>query len=138
MESQMNHWLRVNFFMIICSFILTLCFYLSDFFKLKRCILLRDLIMIFFFYLGFSFTSIHDSQDSRGGVGYVFNPLYHFHQFPRHLGIRRAIAAESSPLRIASSQTRTGNLWVANHKAKCPWICLLRFINISWWRIMPQ
>ena len=31
-------------------------------------------IPIFFFYLGFSFTSIHDSQDSWGrGRGYLFN-----------------------------------------------------------------
>ena len=36
---------------------------------------------------------------------------YHFHPLHRHLDISRAITAESSPLHIASSQIRTGNLW---------------------------
>ena len=36
--------------------------------------------------------------------------LYHFHPLHRHLDIRRAITAESLPLHIASSRTRTGNL----------------------------
>ena len=38
-------------------------------------------------------------------------PLYYFHPLHRHLDISRVIAAESSPLHIASSWTRTGNLW---------------------------
>ena len=36
---------------------------------------------------------------------------YHFHLLHRHLDISQAITAESSPLHIASSCTRTGNLW---------------------------
>ena len=52
---------------------------------------------VFFFFLsGFSFTNIHDSRDSRGRG---------------HLDISRVITAESSPLHIAGSRTRTGNLW---------------------------
>ena len=43
---------------------------------------------IFFFFLsGFSFTNIHDSQDSRRGGGYLFNsslPLLPASQTPRH------------------------------------------------------
>ena len=39
------------------------------------------------------------------------SPLYHFYPLHRHLDISRAITAESSPLHIANSQTRTGNLW---------------------------
>ena len=35
---------------------------------------------------------------------------YHFHPLHRHLNISRAITAESSPLHIASSRTRTRNL----------------------------
>ena len=37
-------------------------------------------------------------------------PHYHFHPLHRHLDISQAIAAERSPLRIASSRSRTGNL----------------------------
>ena len=69
----------------------------------------------FFFLSGFSFTHIHNSQDSSEvcvwGGGINLTPLYHFQPLHRHLDIRRAMTAESSPLHIASSQTRTGNLW---------------------------
>ena len=37
--------------------------------------------------------------------------LQDFHLLHRHLDISRAITVQSSPLHIASSQTRTGNLW---------------------------
>ena len=52
--------------------------------------------------------------------------LYHFHPLHRYLDISRVITAESSPLHIGSSRSRTGNLWfpsaianlqVANHKS---------------------
>ena len=45
------------------------------------------------------------------GEGISLTPHYHFHPLHRHLGVSRAITAESSPLHIASSRTRTGNLW---------------------------
>ena len=45
------------------------------------------------------------------GEDISLTPHYHFHPLHRHLDISRAITAESSPLRIASSRTRTGNLW---------------------------
>ena len=38
-------------------------------------------------------------------------PLYHFHPLHRHLDISRTITAESSPLHVASSRTRTRNHW---------------------------
>ena len=38
-------------------------------------------------------------------------PHYHFQPLHRHLDISRAVTAEGSPLHIASSQTRTGDLW---------------------------
>ena len=38
-------------------------------------------------------------------------PHYHFHPLHGHLDIIWAITVESSPLHIASSRTRTGNLW---------------------------
>ena len=43
--------------------------------------------------------------------GIYLSPLYHFHPLHRHLDISQAITAESSPLHIGGSRTRTGNLW---------------------------
>ena len=43
--------------------------------------------------------------------GYFFKSFYHFHPLHGHLNISWAITAKSLPLHIASSQTRTRNLW---------------------------
>ena len=51
----------------------------------------------------------HDLQDSGGGGAISLTPLYHLHPLHRHLDIIWAITAESSPLYIASSRTRTGS-----------------------------
>lgn len=61
---------------------------------------------------GFSFTIIHDSQDSRGGGGYLFNFTLHSSTSTGYTGthINRTITAYSSPLHIRNCQTRTGNL----------------------------
>ena len=57
----------------------------------------------FFFYIGFL---------SQGkGESISLTPHYYFHPLHRHLNIHREITAESSPLHIGRSQTRTGNLW---------------------------
>ena len=48
-------------------------------------------------------------QGKREGISLA--PHYHFHPPHRHLDISRAITAESSPLHIGSSRTRTRNLW---------------------------
>ena len=45
------------------------------------------------------------------GESISLTPQYHFYPVHRYLDISRAINAESSPLHIASSWTRTGNLW---------------------------
>ena len=45
------------------------------------------------------------------GEGIPLTPHYHFYILHRHLDISQAITAESSPQLIASSRTRTGNLW---------------------------
>ena len=67
---------------------------------------MRSIFFFFFFFLfGFSFTKIHESQDCRGRAGISLTPYCHFHPLHRHLGISRAIAAESSPLHIASRRT---------------------------------
>ena len=62
----------------------------------------------FFSYQGFlsrTFTGIKGK-----GEDISFSPRYHFRTLHRHLYISRVITAGSSPLRIASSRTRTGNL----------------------------
>ena len=68
-------------------------------------------IYIFFFYLGFLSRTFTIHGTAGEGGGYLLTPLYHFHLLHRHLDISRAIAAGSSPLHIAGSRTRTGNLW---------------------------
>ena len=50
-----------------------------------------------------------EQQGKREGI--YLTPLYYFHSLHRHLDISRTITADSSPLHIASSRTRTGNLW---------------------------
>ena len=69
-----------------------------------------------FIYLFFSisvFFNAHSQFTGLQGKGEAIylTPLYHLHLLRRHLNIIRAIAAESSPLHIASSRTRTRNLW---------------------------
>ena len=45
------------------------------------------------------------------GEGIPLPPHYHFHPLHRPLDNSHAITAESSPLHLASSRTRTENLW---------------------------
>ena len=51
----------------------------------------------FFFHSGFSFTNIHNSQDSRERARSPFflTLLYKFHPLDRDLDISRVITAES-------------------------------------------
>ena len=66
----------------------------------------------FFFPIRVFFHEHSQSTGQQGkGEGIYLTPLYHFHPLHRHLDISRAITAESSPLHIAGSRTRTGNLW---------------------------
>ena len=45
------------------------------------------------------------------GEGISLTPHYRFQPLHRHLNITEVITAESSPLHISSSRTRTRNLW---------------------------
>ena len=45
------------------------------------------------------------------GESISLTPHYHFQPHHRHFDISQVITAESSPLHIASSQARSGNLW---------------------------
>ena len=66
---------------------------------------------IFFFYAVFFYEhSWFTGQQGKGKAIFLI-PLYQFHPFHKHLDISRVITSESSSLHIASSQTRTGNLW---------------------------
>ena len=70
----------------------------------------------FFFFFCFSiWVFFHEHSRITGlqgkGEGISLTPHYHFHPLHRQLDISQAIAAESSPLHIASSRTQTGNLW---------------------------
>ena len=70
------------------------------------------MLMRFFFFSIWVFFHEHSrfTGQQRKGEGIYLTPLYHFHPLHRHLDISRAITAESSPLHIAGSRTRTGNL----------------------------
>ena len=61
-----------------------------------------------FFYLGFISRTFRIQGHQVKGEAISLTLLYHFH---RPLDIYRAITADSSPLHIASSRTRTGNIW---------------------------
>ena len=71
------------------------------------------MISISFFFSVWLF--FHDHSRITGlqekGEGISLTTHYHFHPLRVHLGISRAIAAESPLLRIASSRTRAGSVW---------------------------
>ena len=70
-----------------------------------------DFFCLDFLFFIWTFTNY---VTAREGGGYFLTRHYQFHPLHRHLDIRRAITAGSSPLHIASSRTRTGNRDVAN------------------------
>ena len=80
---------------------------MDSFWNLVNC----QLIVFLFFLSGFLFYE-HSPFGGQQGKGEAFSLtlLYHFHQLHRHLEISRAIIAESSPLHITSSRTRSEKL----------------------------
>ena len=65
-----------------------------------------------FFSISLFFHECSRITEMQGkGEGISLTPHYHFHQLRGGLDISRVIAAGGSPLRIAGSRTRTGNLW---------------------------
>ena len=74
---------------------------------------------VFFFSIWiFSYDHSRITGLQGKGEGISLTPHYHFHPLHRHLDISRAITAESSPLHIARSRTRTGNLWFPSASRK--------------------
>ena len=69
----------------------------------------------FFYYIWVVFHEHSRITGLQGkGEGISLTPHYHFHPLYRHLDINWAITAESPPLHIASSRTRTGNFWFSS------------------------
>ena len=67
----------------------------------------RNLFFFFFPICVFFHEHSRITGLQENGEGISLTP----HQLHRHLDISWAITTESSPLHIASSRTRTGNLW---------------------------
>ena len=69
-----------------------------------------------FFFLFSTWVFFQEHSPSTGlqgkGEGIYLTPLYHFQPLHRHLDISRVITAEVSPLHIASSRSRTRNLFL--------------------------
>ena len=93
--------------------LLLLLLFLSLFFI----IVINFIIYLFFFFFLFFLIWVFFDKHSRitelkkKGEGISLTPHYYFHPLHRHLDISRVITAESSPVHIASSRTRTRNLW---------------------------
>ena len=115
---------KFNFFILITIFVTVIMKVIA--FVIILCLLPLLVLSLFFisnyvmftyhYYIFFSiWVFFHDHSRITGlqgkGEGISVTPHYHFHPLHRHLDISRAITAESSPLHIASSRTRTGNLW---------------------------
>ena len=87
-------------------------------------------MIYFFFDLGFlSQTSTNHRTAGEVG-GHFLTPHYHFYLLHLKLGISRAITEESLPLHIASSRTRTGNLWFPSTFSNCT--CTCTFSLLLW------
>ena len=68
-------------------------------------------IALFFFYLGFLLRSFIIHRTAREGGGHFFKCSLPLPPASQSFRLSRAITAESSLLHIASSRTRTRNLW---------------------------
>ena len=75
-----------------------------------------------FFYSIWVFIHEHSRitglQGKRKGI--FLTSHYDFHTLHRHLDISLGITAESSPLHIAESRTRTGNIWFQSASCQPP------------------
>ena len=76
-----------------------------------------QIMSTFFFYPVFFHKHSQSTGQQGKGEAISLSPLYHYHPLHKHLDISRTITAERSPLHIASSWARTGNLWLpsTNH-----------------------
>ena len=70
-----------------------------------------DATQLLFSYLGLLSQTFMIHRQQGKGESISLTPLYHLHPLHKYLDIFWAITVESSPLHIASSRTRTRNLW---------------------------
>ena len=79
----------------------------------EYCTTIKNIGLSLFFVSTLVLFHKHSPLTGQQGKGEAVSliPLYHFHLLHRHLDINRAITADSSPLDIASDQTRNVNLW---------------------------
>ena len=73
--------------------------------NIKNRVIILFSILVFFH----EHSRITGLQGKEEGIS--LTPHYHFHPLHKHLDISQAINAVSSSLHIASSRTRTRNLW---------------------------
>ena len=69
----------------------------------------QNYFFLVFFYLGFPSRTFTNQRTAGEEGGYFF--ISSIQLPPASQTLSRGITAESSPLHIASSRTRTGNLW---------------------------
>ena len=77
---------------------------------LSRYIVYKRMLTFIYNFKTLSFLSRFKGQRGDGEC-ISLTALYRFHPLHRHLDISRTITAQISPLQIASSRTRTGNLF---------------------------
>ena len=77
---------------------------------------LNNLLLYIHIYIFLPEHSRFTGQQGKGESIYL-TPLYYFHSLHRHLDISRAITAESSPVHIGNSRTRTREPLVSEGKS---------------------
>ena len=87
----------------------------------KQCDYFTQLLFLSLFFFSIR-VFFHEHSRITGlqgkGEGISLTPHYHFHPLHGHLDFIQSITAESSPLHIASSRTRNGNLWFPSASQK--------------------
>ena len=118
--------IEAKLFLLICSYVdrFKTIHFTAELFNKKPCknlklsfekiynFLISNNLYISFFSIWVFFHKHLQFTGKQGKGEVVISTFhYHFHLLHRHLDISWAITVKSSPLHIASSQIRTGNLW---------------------------
>ena len=75
------------------------------------CIINMYIYIYIYIYILIYINNIYSQDSKERGEAMSLTPLYQFHPFQIHFDNSQRIAAERSPLHLASSRTRTRNLW---------------------------
>ena len=71
----------------------------------------QPLLLFLLYHAGYLSRAFKFTRQQRKGESISLTLLYHLHLLHRHLNTSRPITAKSLPLHIASSWTRSGDLW---------------------------